>query len=53
MSGNGFLVRLKETLFDRELLPGDSDIKKVGFATASKYTAVQVTTTKAQRETPP
>ena len=48
MSGNGFLVRLKQTQFDRQLLPIDSDIKKVGFATASKYTAVQVTTTKTQ-----
>lgn len=42
MSGNGFLIRCKELIVDRNLLPSESDFKKVGFGTAAKYTAVQV-----------
>ncbi|CAN0536500.1 unnamed protein product [Ectocarpus sp. 12 AP-2014] len=41
MSGNAFLVRCKEVFVDRKLLRSESDIKKVGFGTAVKYTAVQ------------
>eukprot|EP00752_Nemacystus_decipiens_P012195 g10811.t1 len=41
MSGNGFLIRCKEMIVDRNLLPIESDYKKVGFGTATKYTAVQ------------
>lgn len=42
MSGNGFLIRCKEMIVDRNLLSSESDYKKVGFGTAAKYTAVQV-----------
>lgn len=36
------MVRCKEVFVDRKLLRSESDIKKVGFGTAAKYTAVQV-----------
>lgn len=42
MSGNGFLIRCKELIVDRNLLRSESDFRKVGFGTAAKYTAVQV-----------
>eukprot|EP00903_Cladosiphon_okamuranus_P012375 g11598.t1 len=41
MSGNAFLIRVKEMIVDRNLLPSESDYRKVGFGTATKYTAVQ------------
>lgn len=42
MSGNGFLIRVKEIPADQALLPTESDIKKVGLKTSVRYTAVQV-----------
>lgn len=42
MSGNAFLIRLREMVTDQSLLPPESDTKRVGYRTALGYTGVQV-----------
>jgi hypothetical protein len=42
MSGNEFLLRIKELCADQSMLKPNSQVKKVGYNVAFKYTAVQV-----------
>ena len=50
MSGNGFLSRIKELVSDSTLLTPCSAVSRVGYKSALKYTAVQVSETVADRK---